>query len=433
MSGKTYLEPSREINIFKEVEVLVIGSGPGGISAAIAAAREGADTLLVERYGHLGGMATGGLVLMYTFWLPGQCMEWRERLEKLDGIRFLSPIQGLGSSGGAAPGPGSGPGPGISMADPELLKCILNDMAGEAGVKLSLHSWGTQAIVEDNTVKGVIFESKSGRQAIMGKVVIDATGDGDIFAAAGAEFDGYVNPKLRTCQVAVVFRIANIDWDKFAEFRAANPEKWAEMRKEVDRVAGFHLGPIASSRNDVTWVNNFLEGYNILDVEDLTKVEVTVRKSMVPVMEYFKKSLPGFEKSFLFDSAPQIGTRGSRRIIGEYIFSENDLKNGATFEDAIAVFAGGAGGGPPRGSAPPRLEMPYRCLVPKSMDGLLVAGRNFSSDTVMNTRLNVIQPCIAMGQAAGTAAALAVQSNVEPRKVDYKALRKRLAAQGIPV
>ena len=94
MSGKTYLEPSREINVFKEVEVLVIGSGPGGISAAIAAAREGADTLLVERYGHLGGMATGGLVLMYTFWLPGQCMEWRERLEKLDGIRFLSPKQG---------------------------------------------------------------------------------------------------------------------------------------------------------------------------------------------------------------------------------------------------------------------------------------------------------------------------------------------------
>jgi hypothetical protein len=426
MSGKTYLEPSREINIFKEVEVLVIGSGPGGISAAIAAAREGADTLLVERYGHLGGMATGGLVLMYTFWLPGQCMEWRERLEKLDGIRFLSPIQGLMLGGSAVPGSG----PGISMADPELLKCILNDMAGEAGVKLLLHSWGTQAIVEDNTVKGVIFESKSGRQAIMGKVVIDATGDGDIFAAAGAEFDGYVNPKLRTCQVAVVFRI---DWDKFAEFRAANPEKWAEMRKEVDKIAGFHLGPIATSRNDVTWMNNFLEGYNILDVEDLTKVEVTVRKSMLPVLEYFKKSLPGFEKSFLFDSAPQIGTRGSRRIIGEYIFSEDDMKNGATFEDAIAVFTRGAGAGPPQDSPPPRLEMPYRCLVPKSMDGLLVAGRNFSSDTVMNTRLNVIQPCIAMGQAAGTAAALAVQSNVEPRKVDYKALRKRLAAQGIPV
>jgi hypothetical protein len=429
LSGKTYLEPSRKINIFKEVEVLVIGSGPGGISAAIAAAREGADTLLVERYGHLGGMATGGLVLMYTFWLPGQCMEWRERLEKLDGIRFLSPKQGLGFGGGAA----AGQGPGISMADPELLKCILNDMAGEAGVKLLLHSWGTQAIVEDNTVKGIIFESKSGRQAIMGKVVIDATGDGDIFAAAGAEFDGYVNPKLRTSQVAEVFRIANIDWDKFAEFRAANPEKWAEMRKEFDGIAGFHLGPIASSRNDVTWMNSFLEGYNILDVEDLTKAEVTVRKAMLPVLEYFKKRLPGFEKSFLFDSAPQIGTRGSRRIIGEYIFSEDDMKKGATFKDAIAVFNRGAGAGAPQDSPPPRLEMPYRCLVPKSMDGMLVAGRNFSSDTVMNTRLNVIQPCIAMGQAAGTAAALAVQSNVEPRKVDYKVLRKRLAAQGIPV
>jgi hypothetical protein len=429
MSGKTYVESSREINVFKEVEVLVIGAGPGGMSAAIAAAREGADTLLVERYGHLGGMATGGLVLMYTFWLPGQCTEWRERLKKLDGIRFLSPLQGLGGGGGAAPGPG----PGVSMADPELLKCILNDMASEAGVKLLLHSWATQAIVEDNAVKGVIFESKSGRQAIMGKVVIDATGDGDIFATAGAEFDGYVNPKLRTCQVAVVFRIANIDWEKFAEFRSANPEKWAEMRKEVDEVAGFHLGPIATSRNDVTWINNFLEGYNILDVEDLTKVEVTVRKSMLPVKDYFKKNLPGFENSFLFDSAPQTGTRGSRRLIGEYIFTVDDMKRGATFEDAVIAFENGAGAGPPQESAPKRLEMPYRCLVPKSMDGLLVAGRNFSSDTEMNTRFNIIQPSIAMGQAAGTAAALAVQSNVEPRKVDYKALRKRLAAQGIPV
>jgi hypothetical protein len=428
MSGKTYVEPSREINVFKEVEVLVIGAGPGGMSAAIAAAREGADTLLVERYGHLGGMSTGGLVLMFTSWLPGQCTEWRERLEKVNGVRVLTGLQGLGGGGG-----GGGPGGGICMVDPELLKCVLNDMAGEVGLKLLLHSWATQAIVEDNTVKGVIFESKSGRQAIMGKVVIDATGDGDIFATAGAEFDGYVNPKLRSCQVAVVFRIAGLDWDKFAEFRSANPEKWAEMRKEVDEVAGFHLGPIATSRNDVTWVNNFLEGYNILDVEDLTKVEVTVRKSMLPVYEYFKKGLPGFENSFLFDSASQIGTRGSRRLIGEYIYEEKDMEPGTTFEDAIAVFERGAPSGGPQGQAPQRLEMPYRCLVPKSMDGLLVAGRNFSSDTEMNTRFNVIPPCIAMGQAAGTAAALAVQSDVEPRKVDYKALRKRLAAQGIPV
>jgi hypothetical protein len=426
------MEPARKINVFKEVDILVIGAGPGGISAAIAAAREGADTLLVERYGHLGGLATGGLVLMYTKWLPGQCDEWRERLEKLDGIRVLTGKQGLfGGMTGGGPGGGGGPGAGTSMADPEILKCILNDMANEAGVKLLLHSWSTEAIVEENTVKGVIFESKSGRKAIFGKVVIDATGDGDIFATAGAEFDGYVNPKLRTSQVAVVFRIGNIDWDKFADFRAAEPDKWKKMRKEVDDVAGFHIGPVATHRNDVTWVNSFLEGYNVVDVEDLTRVEVTVRKAMIPVYEYFKKNLAGFENSFLYDSASQIGTRGSRRIIGEHILTQEDV--GKTFEDAIVLFESGAGAGPPLGSALKKLEMPYRCLVPKSVDGLLVAGRNFSSDTVMNTRFNVIQPCIAMGQAAGTAAALAVQSNVEPRKVNYKALRKRLAAQGIPV
>jgi hypothetical protein len=427
MSGKTYVEPSREINVFDEVEVLVIGAGPGGVSAAIAAAREGADTLLVERYGCLGGLATGGLVLMYTAWLPGQCTEWRERLEQLDGLRYLTGLQGLGGGMGG----GGGPGMGVSMADPELLKCILNEMARESGMKLLLHSWGTQAIVEGNTVKGVIFESKSGRQAVMGKVVIDATGDGDIFAMAGAEFDGYVNPELRTCQVAVVFRIAGLDWDKFAEFRAANPERWKEMRQEVDDIAGFHLGPVATSRNDITWVNSFLEGYDILNVEDLTKVEVAVRNAMIPVTEYFKKNLPGFENGFLFDSAWQTGTRGSRRLIGEHIFTQEDM--GKDFEDAIAVFTRPVPPNAPQGTQPQKLEMPYRCLVPKSLDGLLVAGRDFSSDTIMNTRFNVIQPCIAMGQAAGTAAALASKNNVEPRNVNYKELRKRLAAQGIPV
>jgi hypothetical protein len=317
------------------------------------------------------------------------------------------------------------------MVDPELLKCILNDMVSESGVNLLLHSWGSRAITENNSARGVVFESKSGRKAVLGKVIVDATGDGDIFASAGAEFDGTVDYSLRSSQLAVVFRLANVDFDEFAEFRAANPDRWQAMRNEVDGVAGFHIGPLATSRNDVVWVNNFIERRNAIDVRDLTWVEVNVRKGMIPVTNFLRKKVPGFQNCFLIDSAPQIGTRGSRRLIGEHIMTQEDIENGVSHDDTVAVFARGA----PVGEADERpadnVELSYRCLVPVSLDGLLVAGRCFSSDPVSNTRFNVIPPCIAMGQAAGTAAALAAKSGVAPRNIEYKTLHQRLSSQGV--
>jgi hypothetical protein len=416
LSGdKTILEPAREVSVFRETEVLVVGGGPGGSAAAVAAAREGANTILVERYGHLGGMATGGLVLMINQPPSGQCQEWIDRLDKVGGARNISIMPG--------------PSRRNYMVNPELLKCAINDMANEAGVNLLLHSWGTQAIVDKNSVQGIIFESKSGRQAILAKVTIDATGDGDIFASAGAEFDGTIDRNLRSSQLATVFRIGNVDFDKFADFRQSNPQKWQEMRDEVDSVAGFHLGPVPGSRSDVVWVNNFIKGLDPLKVEDLTWVEVNVRKAMLPVYEYLKKHVPGFENGFIYDSASQIGTRGSRRLIGEYILTKQDVESGATHDDTIAVFLHGAG--QPAAAAPEGVGLPYRCLVPVSMEGLLVAGRCFSSDPVANDRFNIIACCIAMGQAAGTAAALAVKNKVNPRKVDTRILQGRLSAQGV--
>ncbi|MFC1920350.1 FAD-dependent oxidoreductase [Chloroflexota bacterium] len=418
-NNKTILEPAREVDVFEEADVIVVGGGPGGVSAAISAAREGADTVLVERYGHLGGMSTGGLVLMLTEFPPGQCNEWLDRLNAVGGARVLTPIQGPR-------------GQGVTMVDPELLKCVLNTMVDESGAKLLLHSWGTRAIADNNRVQGVVFESKSGRKAILGKVIIDATGDGDIFASAGAEFDGTVNHSLRSSQLAVVFRIANVDFDKFAEFRAANPQKWLAMRDEVDGVAGFHIGPLATSRNDVVWVNNFIEGLDAINVRDLTKVEVLIRKSMIPITEYMRGKVPGFEDCFLFDSAPQIGTRGSRRLIGKHIMTQQEIVSGVTHNDPVAIFSHGAPSGTDaKEKAANNVELSYRCLVPASMEGLLVAGRCFSSDPVANTRFNVIPPCIMMGQAAGTAAALAVKSKVNPEDVDYSKLHERLSAQGV--
>lgn len=421
-NGSTIMEPASEIDVFAEAEVVVVGGGPGGVTAAIAAAREGADTILIERYGHLGGMATGGLVLMINQFPPGQCQEWLDKLDKLDGAPDVAKLWGMGGLRK------------VIMVDPELLKCILNNMANEAGVRQLLHSWGAKAVVEDNIVKGVIFESKSGRMAVMGKVIIDATGDGDIFASAGAEFDGDMNHGFRSAHLAMVFRIGNIDADKFAEFRKANEKRYMEMRAEVNEIAGFGVGAVPAQRKDVVWVNSFIKGMNPVNVEDLTKVEMDVRKAMIPVYEYYKKNLPGFENSYIYDSASQIGTRGSRRLKGEYVLTSDDVKARKKFDDIVAIFPQGVPLGiTAEGGQPENVGLPYRCLIPESLNGMLVAGRNFSSDPAANTMFNVIPHCISMGQAAGTAAALAVKNNVEPRKVDYKALRGRLVSQGIPL
>ncbi len=417
VTKKTVHENPRETNILTEADVVVVGAGPAGVTAAIAAAREGADTILMERYGHLGGMATGGLVLMINP-SAGQGQEWMDRLNKVNGVHDLSKT--------SEPEWGH-----TNMVDPELLKCILNDMTLEAGVRLLLHSWSSAVVVDNNTVKGVIFESKSGRQAVMGKVIIDATGDGDVYASAGAEFDASLDKGYRTSEMAMVFRIGGIDFEEFAEFRKAQPQEWVKMREEGFKLAGFHIALIPGQRQDVFWVNNFIRGKNCLKVEDLNWVEVNVRKIMIPLYSFYKKSVPGFENSYLYDSASQIGTRGSRRLIGAHVLTGEEAKTNKKFDDTVLIFPRGVPLSWPGDRPPENVEMPYRCLVPAKLEGLLAAGRCFSSDQAANSMFNVISHCIQMGQAAGTAAALAVQSKVQPREIDITALRNRLIAQGV--
>ena len=177
-----------------------------------------------------------------------------------------------------------------AWGDTELTKCILNDMVEEAGIKLYLHSWGTQAIVEDGTIKGVMFESKSGRQAVIGNVVIDGTGDGDLLEFAGAEYDGEWDPKSRSSMLALVFRIGNCDYQKYCDFQEAEPERFRELLKGISEAAGTMLLPLPSPRNDVMWVNNWIPGLDCTNVEDLTRLEVDMRKIMRKGFEYIKKT-----------------------------------------------------------------------------------------------------------------------------------------------
>ncbi|UCB42462.1 MAG: FAD-dependent oxidoreductase [Dehalococcoidales bacterium] len=452
---KTIQEAAREVKVCREADVVVVGGGPGGHSAAIAAARSGARTVLVERYGHLGGMSTGGIVIQIPHMsdgteeqqIIGLTQEWLDRLDEVGGC--LHPKRDeIGSSdeklvsywqrfmGNTVRGRIKQ----TAWVDPELLKCVLNDMVEESEVKLFLHSWGAQVIVDKNKVQGIIFESKSGRQAILGKVVIDGTGDGDLLPLAGAEFDGELDPKLRSSMLALVFRLGNCDYQKLCDFREREPERYQGLMAELARVAGTRLLPLPSPRNDVLWVNNWIPNLNCMNVEDVTTLEVEMRKMMLRGHEFMKKNIPTFENSFILDTASQTGTRGGRRLVGEYIVTQDDLETGKKYDDAIAVIPRlrpvtqddiRAGKELPEDTA--HIQIPYRCLVPVKVEGLLVAGRSFSSDMAANNMVNLIPHCIAMGQAAGTAAALAVKGDVNVRDIDIRALQDSLTKQNVPL
>jgi hypothetical protein len=304
-------------------------------------------------------------------------------------------------------------------------------MVAEAGVKLYLHSWGTQAIMDGNTVKGVIFESKSGRQAILGKVVIDSTGDGDMFVSAGAEFDGKIDPKLRISKLAMAFWLVNVDIKRVDKFKASQPEKYAELMQELAGLGGFthYFKDLLKDQGSVVWFHPFFLSSDQADVEELTRVDVSARKRVLITYDFLKKHVPGFEKSFIMLTAPQLGTQGGKRIIGEYILTAKDMESDEIFNDTIAVFANNDNG--EISAKHPSICIPYRCLVPRQVDGLLVACRAFSSEDRINTHFNLIPHCICFGQAAGTAAALAIKDGVSPRKVDYRALRNSLVRQGV--
>ena len=326
-------------------EVLVVGGGPAGVAAAIAAARNGADTTLIERYNHLGGMATGGLVILIPHMsagtaeqeVAGICQEIVDRLDAIGGARHPN-RKLLGSADSEVIRKHKHYHDFVVdvrvrmsvIVDPELLKCVLNDMIEEAGVKLYLHSWGSRAITDGAQVEGAIFESKSGRQAVLSKLTIDATGDGDIFAAAGADFEGAVDHSLRSGMLAGVFRVGDVDYLKFSGFRQSEPEAYKAIMDEIRAVGGFSLLPLATHRDDQVWVNNWVPNNDCLNVEHLTSAEVNVRKVMRKAHEILKSKMPGYEKSFILDTASQIGTRGSRRLLGEYVVTMQDLRSGAS-------------------------------------------------------------------------------------------------------
>lgn len=440
------LQAEQKIPVYARADVLVVGGGPAGFSAAVSAARAGASVVLMERYGYLGGMATGGYVLLLdclddgkgNVVIKGVVGEMVERLKKLGGVisaekavwasteeKDILRWRQWGGTGGEDKMVRYSP-----VVDPELMKCAANDMAEEAGVKLLLHAWFSQAYLEDGKVRGAIFESKSGRMAALAKVVVDCTGDGDVFASAGVSFrEGHL-------PLGLVFRVGNVDNDVAEKYLMdpAHGKKISADLKALGGIAGgysFGVMPqgffMRSSIPNVVWFNNTSHG-SAINVDDLIRVEVETRKAMLRTVDYFKKNVPGFENACIIDTAPQVGTRSSRMMDGEYIITRKELREGAHYPDAVVVSQ------PPYKQFEPShslKEIPYRCFVPKSVDGLLAAGRCISGDFGAIEMLRVIPTSMLMGQACGVAAAQAVKDGVEPRAVDVRKVQDALRAQNV--
>jgi len=388
--GGRVLQPARELPILHTTDVLVVGGGPAGVCAAIAARRAGADVTIVERYGHFGGLWTGGLVLLVIGHVvtggkqvcQGIGEEMMRRAEKLDGAI-------IDRRPGRAP-----------TIDAEALKYLMVEMIEEAGVKVYLHCWGVDAIVDGNKVQGAVFESKAGRQAVVARNVVDSTGDGDLFAAAGAEFTHCSH------NIGLVSRIGNLDRvDAPKAARAPRPR---------------HLG----SRTPVPgvhWVNMHGPEVDGLDLDVLTRMEMNHRKFIWRNTQK-TRATPGYEKVYLVETAPQLGVRITRILDGLNAVTLDDLKANTRFEDVIGV--GGCSGGNHQ-----EWQIPYGALVPKTVDNVLAAGRCISMELRMCDLVRLIPNCFVTGHAAGVAAAVAAADGCTPREVEVPKVQRILKEQ----
>ena len=399
-------EPARSVPVIEQAEVVVVGGGPAGVAAAVSAARAGADVLLVERYGHLGGLATGGLVIVLDCYsdrgqivIKGFAEEVWKELEAADGAR-PQPTEKKTAI----------------LFDPEVLKYVYLRLAREAGVRFLLHSWVAAVVAKEGAIEAIVTESKSGRRAVEGRVFVDATGDADLAAWVGAPCEVGEHP----IGIGLVARLGAVDRVRYERFLAERPEQWKGLREQYRRSGGIG-GPGMAWRDDVVWNNNGIPGDG-LDVKDLTRLEVTLRERLWQFWRFYREHVPGFENSFLLDTASQIGVRETRRPLGRYQLTMADIEAGRSFPDSIGVGNLWTGG-------PSRYDIPYRALLPQGVGNLLVAGRCISADHQAHDITRALPVCMVTGQGAGAAAALAARGPSAAHEVDLRALQAELRRQ----
>jgi hypothetical protein len=435
---RIYTEPARDIPVFAETDVLIVGGGPAGCAAAIAAARTGAEVLLLERYGHLGGLSTGGLVIWIdrmTDWdgrqvIEGFAIDILDRLPK--GAVTGAPREQWGSKDpqlNAYWGQRLGSFRNIvtwsPLIDPEWLKLESLRILLEHNVRTLFHAWGVAAIAEGRQLKGVVFESKEGRQAILARCVVDATGDGDIFAEAGARYESDVEEKSMHHSVNVAWLWAGVDMPRYIAFRTGEPEAYGKLAELGRQQLGELERPYVSWRDDVAlFLGPRLTGYSAINVEDLSAVEVESRRWQADLLAFYRVHMPGFADAWTMQTAPQVGVRHSRRLTGVHPLVREEWQAGLYQPDEIGV-------SPSLSPTFPPVSVPYGSLVPIELDGLLAPGRHMASDAGSHTFMREIPQCWLTGQAAGAAAGLSVGSGVAPRHLDVPALQRELRRQGV--
>jgi len=431
-------EPARQTEVVAEVDVVICGGGPAGVGAALAAAREGMRTVLIENQICLGGMATAGMVNRL-----GPYHDQRDII--LHGIPW-EVLRRLIDRGLAQEPIICEPTNWSDywlVFDPEGMKLVLDELVEEAGVDVFLDTRIVEPIMAGNSVTGVIFESKSGRQAILAEVVIDATGDGDIAARAGApyvtgrESDGLLQP------VTTFFKCLNMDWPKaFAYVTQNRKELVGRARDEVGN--DFILPGTDNYLHKEETYFNCLHQHEVDGTrrEDISRAAVELRKKMWGNLQILKKYVPGCENISLITSAAALGVRETRRIVGDYTLTVDDVLSGRQFPDQVYRYGCFVDiHEPKRGDnsdlanrhpqAGQSYGVPYQCLLPQKIERLLLAGRCLSATHEALASVRMMPSCMAMGQAAGTAAAIAVRKATTPRKVDPIQLQKRLALQGV--
>ncbi len=447
---RTITEPARELPVLLETDVVVAGGGTTGPVAAIAAARLGARTVLIERFGSLGGTVTLGLNSKpsgpLTGGLPREIWNVAKKLGAA-GEDYTAVLK-------------KGSVKLTSPSDPEMMKILLARMCADAGVELLFECVAAAPILAGDTVTGVIIEGKGGRQAILSKVVIDCSADADLAAQAGAPFvvgDGHdvMQP------VTMYFKMGHVDLPRLAEWSRAHPEIVTDrFISETDTSYGLWLTGftlllkafqartgITLQRENITLKTAngelFVNATRVIGASGLSPIDISrsiteCYRQIEAYARFLKEDVPGFERACVSGIAPILGVRETRHIVGEYTLTEKDIVSRKRFEDSIAVDAAMLDVHDPKGSGVTigdqmSYEIPYRTLVPQKVEQILVAGRSISADHDAHARTRNIPACMATGQAAGIAAAVSIKEETPVRRVPVAKVQQALRGIGMPI
>jgi ribulose 1,5-bisphosphate synthetase/thiazole synthase len=406
--SKTITERQREIPVVAEADVTVAGGGIAGMCAAVAAARMGMKTVLVERYGYLGGIMTGYPVpLLFQYGTDGQPMVagiGKEMVERCKELGTWSPPDEWHDG----------------CVDTEVQKLVMMEMLDEAGVELFLHSWVVDVIKEGEQISGIIIESKSGRQAILAKQVVDASGDADLVALAGGDYQIPANWddkhdsdfKGRHSFYAIM---TGIDRERYEAFKKEQPEKYRELLAKLKVLGGVEDYGLSRVTSGVRTLNG-----DCTDVRDLTRMEYKSSVTTIRCMRFLKQKMPGYKNVLIQSVSAQLGVRETRRIVALHRMTKAEAEEGVEYPDVVGRW---------NYNHKYIMGIPYRSMIPERLDGVIVAGRSLDCDRNLNGYLRLIGPAFVMGHATGVAAALCVQGDQRYRDLDAAKLQDALRQQ----